>query len=343
MKIVLAGSGADPGGSGTIERDLLAWDRITARYDTEKLKPQHLNGMDCLLFVRSPYPRDYNLVHEAKARGLLVAMIPDATYLPKMTAAGWIAQVDLMYATSKWAAKHLRQVGKQFTTAGVPCAWTENIQHGYWGVDLQKAEFEERAVCRRLLLLNGTTGLAYRTGSYELAMALADLAERPVSVVTRPGFRPHKQPAGVELIEAEISNLRDLYREGDVLLALSKYTGFGLSVLEAQACGLPVVANDTGPYPELGPVRKLRTSESFMVLMGQKIETAAVDTKHLASTIKDLIGKNIQKGSQIARAYAQKHHDLRHALETLWNTLETAVNHRGETTSKAADDRQEAA
>ncbi|HAL92591.1 MAG TPA: hypothetical protein DCM68_06155 [Verrucomicrobia bacterium] len=41
------------------------------------------------------------------------------------------------------------------------------------------------------------------------------------------------------------------YQEADVLALLSKYEGFGLPVLEAMACGTPVVCSDAASLPEV--------------------------------------------------------------------------------------------
>lgn len=47
------------------------------------------------------------------------------------------------------------------------------------------------------------------------------------------------------------SNLASIYSAGDVLLAPSMGEGFGVPVIEAQACGLPVIVSDFSAQPEL--------------------------------------------------------------------------------------------
>jgi alpha-1,3-rhamnosyl/mannosyltransferase len=41
------------------------------------------------------------------------------------------------------------------------------------------------------------------------------------------------------------------YQEADVLALLSRYEGFGLPVLEAMACGTPVVCSNVASLPEV--------------------------------------------------------------------------------------------
>jgi glycosyltransferase involved in cell wall biosynthesis len=47
------------------------------------------------------------------------------------------------------------------------------------------------------------------------------------------------------------SDLPLLYRAADALVLLSKYEGFGLPILEAMACGTPVVISDATSLPEI--------------------------------------------------------------------------------------------
>ena len=47
------------------------------------------------------------------------------------------------------------------------------------------------------------------------------------------------------------AGLRQAYQDADVLALLSKYEGFGLPVLEAMACGTPVVCSNAASLPEV--------------------------------------------------------------------------------------------
>jgi glycosyltransferase involved in cell wall biosynthesis len=51
---------------------------------------------------------------------------------------------------------------------------------------------------------------------------------------------------------ATAASLGDLYRNARLLVLPSLYEGFGLTALEAMACGTPVVASNTSSIPEVG-------------------------------------------------------------------------------------------
>ena len=59
-------------------------------------------------------------------------------------------------------------------------------------------------------------------------------------------------PLGVKITAPQSpEGLRERYRAADVLVFPSNFEGFGLVILEAMACGLPVIATDTTAGPDI--------------------------------------------------------------------------------------------
>ena len=80
----------------------------------------------------------------------------------------------------------------------------------------------------------------------------ADEAARRLGVADRVERAGYLDEAG--LLQA--------YRDADVLALLSKYEGFGLPVLEAMACGTPVVCSNAASLPEVaGPAARIVAPE----------------------------------------------------------------------------------
>jgi glycosyltransferase involved in cell wall biosynthesis len=68
----------------------------------------------------------------------------------------------------------------------------------------------------------------------------------------------------VQVLTAELSaeEMRELYWALDLLLNLSEWEGFGLPVLEAMACGLPLVTHRVQGPGELAPCAELVAEDS---------------------------------------------------------------------------------
>jgi glycosyltransferase involved in cell wall biosynthesis len=119
--------------------------------------------------------------------------------------------------------------------------------------------------------------------------ALFELRQRmPIALLVRVGKnskQTEKLIAELHLIEAVISythisqqDLVSLYNACDVLLFPSFYEGFGLPVLEAMACGLPVVASNRTSIPEVAGDCAIFTDPDQVEQMAQAVQKTLTDS-----------------------------------------------------------------
>jgi glycosyltransferase involved in cell wall biosynthesis len=81
----------------------------------------------------------------------------------------------------------------------------------------------------------------------------------------------------------ERDELARLYRGAAVLVFPSRYEGFGLPVLEAMACGTPVVATTAGAIPEVAGDAAVLVEPGDPVALAGGIERALADRERLAA------------------------------------------------------------
>lgn len=103
--------------------------------------------------------------------------------------------------------------------------------------------------------------------------------------------------------------LIELYASADLLVWPAVNEAFGMALLEAQACGLPVLAGATGGVP--GIVADGKTG--FL--------TAPGDAAAFAAALKAALKADLAAMGKAARAKVERRHDLPAAAKTLAGTL----------------------
>lgn len=256
---------------------------------------QFLDGLDWLLFVETPYIDQ--LPELARRKGVKIAAIPMVeNYNPRYD---WVARVDLMLPPTRYCAcileKAKREFGFQWRLERVPGA-----------VDTARFAFRQRDKCQRFLFCNGHGGVAWRKGAKCIADAARLVPEIPILVYSQSSKLP-SMPANVEA-RFEASNPEDLYREGDVSIQPSRWEGLGLQLLEAQACGLPLVTTDGLPMNEYRPYRLIPTQQGTLEMNGLPMAVFEAQPDRLAEIMRDLWQKDISQASQEARQFVEDHH-----------------------------------
>jgi glycosyltransferase involved in cell wall biosynthesis len=112
-------------------------------------------------------------------------------------------------------------------------------------------------------------------------------------------------------------DLPALYSAADVFLLPSWYEGFGFIVLEAMACGTPVVCSNVGSLPEI-------TGDAALTVAPQ-------DVAGLVQSIRNVLTqpKLRQTMARLGRANAARFHWSTCAQETIAVYREAAARHRG--------------
>jgi glycosyltransferase involved in cell wall biosynthesis len=179
-------------------------------------------------------------------------------------------------------------------------------------VDTERLVFRERATAETFVSIYGYGGMQNRRSIQEVVEAwklmgqqppkLIIKAQKPVEEFTVKGVTPSR------MIEVQLGNLpepADLYATGDVALQPSRYEGVGVSLIEAQACGMPVIAVDAPPMNEIAPDLKVQVAKVDCVsLMGKTIASYIPAASHIASVVGSIRGKDIKELSKRARERA---------------------------------------
>jgi glycosyltransferase involved in cell wall biosynthesis len=283
-------------------------DRVTERLDGP-LQRVHRDGSSA--DAPLPHPADIEVRHQwppdlsAPASGRLVILQPwEFGAIPRSWLAG-LRGADEIWVPSQY-------VRAMYVDAGIDPDTVVVIPNG---VDLKvfrpsEAPEREPSAPLRFLFVGGLVGRkgpdilleAWRqafVGRADVELVVKDFG---AGGIYRDGVREplrawaaSGQLPRVTLIDAELEPeaLADLYRSCDVLVAPYRGEGFCMPVLEAMACGLPVIATGGGPTDEFCPPQAgWRIAAQRAALPGERI--GDLDTVGrpwvLEPSVSDLVG-----------------------------------------------------
>ncbi len=262
---------------------------------------EFLGDIDGLFFTERPFfDNCVHLFAKARKRGLKVVCEPVAEWIPPYFTP-WLQQVDVMFGPTAHTLPVLRQVADEAQRAGVALPWRHHIVGGRWGIEIDRWPARQRGRCRRFLFCNGGGGCLGRKG-LAVVLEAAALAKRCSVLIRSQVPIPQTLPPNVEVRIENLADQLHLYDDGDVLLAPSMFEGFGYSLYEAQACGMPVITTDFAPMNECGTEYLIRADKGqYGNLAGRQFEYALPSATSLACLMDLLNGMDLTLPS--ARAY----------------------------------------
>jgi glycosyltransferase involved in cell wall biosynthesis len=197
-----------------------------------------LNGLEVLILLEDQ-PIHHRIVRAAKSRGIKVHLIALWEWF------SWYLPIRRLYDTIICPNQFCRTIIKKFGF--------NNTVLLNWPVDLESLPKRSISGPARLFVHNaGKFERDDRKSTLATLEAFHRVKDANISLVLRS---QNSLPWVIEdrRIRYSVGNLpdySDLYSEGDVFIQPSKAEGIGLSILEALACGLPVLTTDYPPMNE---------------------------------------------------------------------------------------------
>lgn len=177
-------------------------------------------------------------------------------------------------------------------------------------VDTKRLSFRERGRVETFISVYGYGGVHDRRSIPEILKAWRRLVNPPKLVIKAQKPVVEIKGALPDGVTVEIGNLQepeDLYLHGDVALQPSRYEGVGVSMIEAQACGVPVIAVDAPPMNEVvfGPRVKVEKVIQLKIL-SKSLPSHVPSVDGIVDIVSRLQGKDISELSRQVRGWVEE-------------------------------------
>lgn len=199
-----------------------------------------------------------------------------------------------LLAPNKMCQEGLQGVGLASTLLPVP-------------VDTKRLAFRERGRVETFISVYGYGGIHDRRSIQEILEAWRRIKNPPRLVIKaqKPVTEIKGDPP--EGVVVELGNLHepeDLYLWGDVALQPSRYEGVGISMIEAQACGIPVIAVDAPPMDEIVLGSRVPVAQVLQIKMFSKILPSYVPSVDgIVEAVSRFAGSDISELSMNVRVW----------------------------------------
>jgi glycosyltransferase involved in cell wall biosynthesis len=178
-------------------------------------------------------------------------------------------------------------------------------------VDTKRLVFRERKKADLFISVYGYGGPKDRRSIPEIVEAWKKLGAASPKLVIRAQkaveeLKGAPPPNGISIQLGNTPEPADLYKVGDVALQPSRYEGVGVSLVEAQACGMPVIAVNAEPMKDIvcGPLIPVEKTVRIPI-MSKPLMSNIPSVKGIMDIVTSLKGKDVSDLSRKARAFAE--------------------------------------
>jgi len=195
-------------------------------------------GLDVVLIIEYPFCWDYLKI--LKEKGIKIVYIPMIDSVGTKILEKYKDFVDLWLCINKWSYNIIKAKGWKCCYLPYP-------------IDTDYFKFIQRGENKVLLHNAGYVGLKNRKGTDLVLRAFQKLDKEKVKLIINSQVPLEKYGClyDVDLRVGEKLEIMDLYKEGDIYLAPSRFEGNGLTMYEAMACGFPVITTNAPPMNEV--------------------------------------------------------------------------------------------
>lgn len=244
-----------------------------------------VRSVDVIIFCETPL--SHFLIPECIKQKKRVVCIPMQERLPPFNQA-WLRGVDLFICPTQQCYNIIKNT--------LPSIFFP------WPIDCNALPFLQRNICTSFLFINGNGGWCGRKGIqtiYDICKLWPDIpllvrSQRKINLIDKIPILSHVQ------------EIHQLYEQGSVLIAPHYVDGIGLEILEAMACGMPVITTHGEPWSEFPALHRISASKTKVKINNRMVDWYIPSTYDLVDACKKLLNTNISQDSIKAREWAHQ-------------------------------------